>query len=235
VTMQGQDDFGQMRVGTIILKRLSNVEGSTISMTSLAASKDARQAYEKGRKARTENKLEEAEKDLNKAVELYPSYAAAWALLGEIHTMQNRLQEAVKEYTQATTSDPQFVTPYYGLAIIAVNQQRWQDAATFSEQTIRLNGYAYPTAYFYNAVANFQLKNFEVAEKSGRKFQAVDSEHRHPDIALLISQILTERQDYAGALQQLRSYLAQAPNAANADQVRAQITRLESAAAAQPK
>jgi len=235
VTMQGQDDFGQMHVGTIVLKRLSTVEGSTISMTSLAASKDARQAYEKGRKARSENKLEQAEKELNKAVELYPSYAAAWALLGEVHTMQNRLQEAAKEYTQATTCDPQFVTPYFGLAIIAVNQQRWQDAANFSEQTIRLNGYAYPTAYFYNAVANFQLKNFEVAEKSGRKFQTVDSEHRHPDIALLISQILTERQDYAGALQQLRSYLAQAPTAANADQVRAQITRLESAAAAQPK
>src|SRR5262249_30149235 len=58
VTLQGQDDLGQMRVGTIVLKRLSNVEGSTISMTSLAASKEARQAFEKGRKARSENKLE---------------------------------------------------------------------------------------------------------------------------------------------------------------------------------
>jgi len=230
VTFQGQDDFGQMRVGTIVLKRLNNVEGTTISMTSMAASKDARQAYERGRKDRSENKLEQAEKELNKAVELYSNYAAAWALLGEIHATQNRLEEAVKEYTRATACDAQFVTPYFGLTIIAVNQQRWQDAANLSDQTLRLNGYAYPTAYFYNAVANFQLKNFEVAERNGRKFQTLDTGHRHPDIALLISQILTERQDFAGAVEQLRTYLALAPNAANADQVRAQIARLESAA-----
>lgn len=235
VTLQGQDDFGQMRVGTLVLKRLSNVEGSTISMTSLAASKEARQAYEKGRKARSENKLDQAEKELNRAVELYSNYAAAWALLGEIHTVQNRLEDAVKEYTRAITCDAQFVTPYYGLAIIAVNQQRWQDAANFSDQTIHLNGFAYPTAYFYNAVANFQLKNFEVAERNGRKFQTLDNEHRHPDIALLISQILTARQDYAGAVQQLRTYLSLAPTAANADQVRAQIARLESLSATKPQ
>lgn len=235
VTLQGQDDFGQMGVGTIVLKRLSNVEGSTISMTSLAASQEARKAYEKGRKARFENKLEQAEKELNKAVELYSNYAAAWALLGEIHTAENRLDEAVKEYTRAIACDSQFVTPYFGLTIIAVNQQRWQDAGNFSDQTIRLNGYAYPTAYFYNAVANFQLKNFEVAERSGRKFQTLDSEHRHPDIALLISEILAQRQDYAGAVQQLRGYLSLAPTAANADQVRAHIARLEGLSAAKPK
>lgn len=235
VTLQGPDDFGEMRVGTLVLKRLSNVEGSTISTTSLAAPKDASQAYEKGRKARSENKLEQAEKELSKAVELYPNYAAAWALLGEIHTVENRLEEAVREYSRATTCDPLFVTPYFGLAIIAVNQQRWQDAANFSGQAIHLNGYAYPTAYFYNAVANFHLKNFEAAERSGRKFQTLDSERRHPDIALLISQILADRQDYAGAVQQLRGYLALAPTAANADQVRAHIARLENLAAAQPK
>jgi tetratricopeptide (TPR) repeat protein len=233
--LQGQDDFGQIRVGTIVLKRLSNVAGSTISMTSLSASKEARQAFERARKARSENKLEQAEKELYKAVELYPNYAAAWALLGEMHTIANRLEEAVKEYTRATACDPQFVTPYFGLAIIAVNQARWQDAANFSDQAIRLNGYAYPTAYFYSALAHFELKNFEIAERNGRKFQTLDNEHRHPQVALLLSQILADRQDYAGAVQQLRTYLALAPTAANAELVRAHIARLENLASAQPK
>jgi tetratricopeptide (TPR) repeat protein len=235
VTLQGQDSFGEIRVGTIVLRRMGNVEGSTISMTSLAASREAREAYEKGRKARSENKLEQAEKELNKAVGLYPNYAVAWALLGEIHTIQNRLEDAVKEYTKATACDPQYVTPYFGLAFLAANQQRWQDAASFSDHTIRLNAYAYPAAYFYNAVANFHLKNFEAAERNGRKFQALDGEHRHPDIALLMSQILTERRDYAGAVEQLRAYLVLAPTAANAGEVRAQISRLESALATKPK
>src|SRR5262249_12168589 len=44
-----QDDFGEVKVGTIILTRLANAEGFSISVTSLAASKEARRAYEAGR------------------------------------------------------------------------------------------------------------------------------------------------------------------------------------------
>jgi tetratricopeptide (TPR) repeat protein len=231
VTLQGPDDFGETRVGTIVLKRLGNVEGSTISMTSLAAPKDAHQAYEKGRKARSENKLEQAEKELSKAVELYPKYAAAWALLGEIHTAQNRLEEAVKEYAQAMNCDAQFVTPYFGLAIIAVNQQRWQDAQKFTDQTIHLNGYAYPTAYFYNAAANLHLNNLEAAERSARKFQSLDTSHRKPEVSLLLESILEAKQDYAGAAQQLRDYLARVPNTPLAERIKADAQRLESLAA----
>jgi len=233
--MLGRDGFAQTKVGTIVLKRLGNVEGSTISITSFAAPKDAHQAYERARKARKENNLEQAEKELTKAVELYPNYAVAWALLGEIHRLRNRPEDAVKEYNRAISCDAQFVTAYFGLAMIAVNQQRWQDAANLTDQTIHLNGYAYPTAYFYSAVANFQLKNFDIAERNGRKFQTLDSGHRHPDIVFVISDILANRGDYAGAAEQLRAYLSLSPTAPNADRLKARIAQLENLAATKAK
>jgi hypothetical protein len=60
-------------VGTIILHRMANVEGLTISATNALAPKDARKAYDHGRQAERKEKLDEAIKDFNKAVGVYPS------------------------------------------------------------------------------------------------------------------------------------------------------------------
>jgi tetratricopeptide (TPR) repeat protein len=235
VPLRIEDDFGQMRVGTIVLTRLGGVEGATVSMTSLAAPKQAHQAYEQGKRARSENRLEDAEKALAKATGIYPKYAAAWSLLGEVHTIQNHLDQAAADYNQALSCDPQFVTPYFGLALIAVNRQHWQDAVHFTEEVMRLNAFAYPVAYFYNAAANYNLGKLEAAEQSARKFQTMDAENRHPDVALLMGRILSARQDYEGAAHQLRAYLAAAPDAPNAEQIKNEAARLESLAAAKPK
>ena len=94
-----EDEFGPVHAGTMVLTRMGNVEGATISMTSLAAPKEARQAYEKGRKEASQKKFDDAEKDLNKAVQSYPGYAAAWYLLGEVHRLQKELDQAVNRVT----------------------------------------------------------------------------------------------------------------------------------------
>src|SRR5215469_14815413 len=74
VPIRMDENFGQLKVGTIVLTRMQNVQGATISMTSMGAPKEARQAYDKGRKAQSDKKFPEAEKELNKAVQLYPQY-----------------------------------------------------------------------------------------------------------------------------------------------------------------
>jgi regulator of sirC expression with transglutaminase-like and TPR domain len=50
--------------------------------------------------------------------------------------------------------------------------------------------------------------------------------------ALLLAEILTRKQDYAGAAQQAQSYLAMAPNAPDADKVRTKLKRLQEMSAA---
>ncbi|HLW55536.1 MAG TPA: tetratricopeptide repeat protein [Candidatus Angelobacter sp.] len=221
------DDFGQVKVGNIVLTRMGNVEGATISLTSMAAPQAARQAYEKGRKAEGEKKYDEAEKHLNKAVELYPQYASAWYLLGEIHRFEKKSDQAISEYNQSIKSDPQFVSPYFGLAIIAVDQKRWDDAERSTAQLIHLNGMAFPLAYFYNSAANYNMGKMEAAEQSARKFQSLDTDHKVPDVCLLLAGILQSRQDYAGAARELRAYLAQAPKSPKAAEIQAEAQRLE--------
>jgi hypothetical protein len=231
VMMRLEDNFGQLNVGTIFLRRIDNVAGSTISLTTMQAPKDARHAFEKAQKDLAQKKIADAEKELDKAVQLFPHFAAAWSLLGEIHERQNQLEQAQKDYTEAISADSVFVSPYFGLASIAVHQKKWQDTVKFTEQMEKLNPFAFPLAYLYSAAANFYLGNLDAAEQKARKFESLDTDHRRPDVALLLSNILEGKHDYAGAAQMMRSYLERIPNAPNATALQAEANRLQNLSA----
>jgi tetratricopeptide (TPR) repeat protein len=226
VVLRLTGDTWPNEVGTIFLKRLGNAPGTTISVTSMAAPKDAMRAYEKAQKAKAE-KPEEAEKYLTKAVEIYPQFAAAWTLLGDIHRQRNDFDAARSDYTRAAAADPQFVNPEYGLTVIAMQEKKWDEAVRLSDQVLKLNPGAFPLAYFFSAAANYNLQKFEAAEDSARKFKALDTQHAHPDVCLLLSYVLLRKQDYAGAAHEIRDYLAAEPNSPNAEQLKADAKRYE--------
>ena len=232
VPMRVEGDMSLVEVGTIVLKKMGGVEGSIVSVTTMAVPKDAREAFDRGRKAGTEKKFDEAVKDLNKAITIYPQYAAAWSLMAEIHRLQNQFEPARKEYAQALAADPKFVSPYFGLAAMAVVENKWTEAAQLTDQLIQLNSFAYPMAYFFNAAANLNLGKLDAAEQSARKFQEVDKAHSRPDIALLLANILTGKHQYAEAAQLYRDYLALKPDAPNAEALKNEAQRLEGLSAA---
>ena len=219
-------DTWQYEVGTIFLKRIGNAPGTTISVTSMAAPKDAMRALAKAQKIKAE-KPEEAEKQLRKAVEIYPQFAAAWTLLGDLHREHNDFNTARADYAQAIAADPQFVSPTYGLAVIAAQEKKWDDAIRLTEQVLKLNSAAYPLAYFLNAAANYNSQKFGPAEESAKKFKALDTQHSHPDVCLLLSYLYSGRQDYAAAAREIREYLAVAPNSPDAESLKNDAKRFE--------
>jgi tetratricopeptide (TPR) repeat protein len=227
VMIRVDGSFGEIRMDTIVLQQLGGGQGSTVSLTSMQAPGSARKAYEKAEKDLNKNDLKSAEKELTKAVTEYPKYAAAWTLLGMIQQSYKQVDEANKDFNQAIAADPQYAKPYYGLATIAVDSQNWKETIRFTDELNRLAPLAYPEAYFYSGVANFNLNNMDVAERDIRKFLSLDTEHRRPIAALYLAQILANKQDFAGAAEQARSYLALAPNASNAATVREKIKQME--------
>jgi Tfp pilus assembly protein PilF len=232
VPMRVYAGSSQVEVGTIVLAKTGAPEGPTVSVNAMIVPKEAREAFEKGRKAGNEKKFDEAVTELNKAVTAYPQYAAAWSLLGEIHRLQNQFESARAEYEKALAADPKFVSPYFGLAAIAVMENKWSDAAHLTNELIQLNSLAYPMAYFFNAAANLNLGKLDAAELSARKFQQVDKAHTRPDIALLLANILTGKHQYAEAAQLYRDYLAVKPDAPNAEALKKEAQRLDGLSAA---
>lgn len=213
-------------IAPIYLKRQGNAPGTTVSATSMAAPHDAIRAYEKAQKARTE-KPAEAEKQLNKAVQLYPQFASAWTLLGDIHRQREQFDQARTDYQRAVAADPQFVNPVMALAALDVLEKKWDGAVQHTDQVLKLNAGAFPTAYFFNAVANYNVHNFEAAEESGKKFKALDVERSHPEVCRLLAGIYARKQDYAAAGRELREYLTAVPNAPDAGSLAAEAKRFE--------
>lgn len=235
VVLHTTGDNWQYEVGTLVLKRMGNAKGSTISVTSMAAPRDAMHAYEKAQKAHQQEKQAEAEKELNKAVQIYPQFAAAWTLLGDIHRQSERFDLARTEYEHAMTADPQFVNPTYGLATIAMQEKKWDEAAQLTDQVLKMNALAFPLAYFFNAAANYNQQRFDAAEESAKKFKTADTQHGHPDVCLLLSHIFMRKQDYAGAAREIRDYLAIVPEAPDAESLKVQAQRLEELSVAAQK
>ena len=84
-TITDHPDIGGIDVGTLMLRRISGVQGSSISVTSLLVPGDARKEFEKGTKDARSNHMDSAAQHLEKAVSQYDKYAAAWSELGSIY------------------------------------------------------------------------------------------------------------------------------------------------------
>jgi tetratricopeptide (TPR) repeat protein len=222
VTLGNHNEFDNPDVGVIVLRRAQNVEGTTISMSSLTAPKDALKAYEKGRELLKKEKTEEASRSFEKAVEVYPKYATAWFQLGLLQA-RDQPDQSEASFRKSIEADPKFVSPYLGLTLLLEKNKHWDKALEVSDAVIKLNPADFPQAHFYKAAAQYNLKDDVSAEKSARKAVELDIRHEMPQAEKLLGIILTQHGDLAGGSEHLRKYLEMSPNANDITQVRAQI------------
>lgn len=236
VNLSGRRFMDNPDVGTIIMRRLANVEGLTLSATAMAAPKDAKKAYEKGRELMRKKKPAEAQKEFEKAVAAYPKYANAWLDLGQALEAQNQSDVALKAYQAAVEADGKLVKPYIQMALMSARDNKWAECADLSSKAIKLNPFDFPQAYFYNAVANLNTQNLEAAEKSARDGLKGDGGKRIPKMHHVLGIILAQKNDVPGALEQMKGYLNMLPaGSPDINLVQGQIAQIEKVAAAQPR
>ena len=235
VNLSGRRLFDNPDIGTIILHRRTNVEGTTISATTLMAPKDARKAYDKAREAARKGKTNDAERELDKAVAAYPQFAEAWSSLAVIHEEAREMADARRCFSQALAADPKLVTPYLHLARFSLAEKNWPDVAATTNRLIKLDPYDFPEAYFYNGVANYNLHKYDAAHASALEAQKLDTAHKFPKVEHLLGVILYQEKDYAGAIEQLRKYLSLSPDAPDASQIKQQLADIERLAGRETK
>jgi len=245
-------NFGEsIDVGSIVVQRGTKIQGTTVNAALYRVPNGARKAYEKGLDAENSGKLANARTYFEKSVAIYPKFANAWFELGNVLRAQSEKDAARDAYTKATTIDAKFVPPYLQLAAMACEARNWKEALDFtgrildaepfqnpSGYTLDLDKYAYAEAYFYDALANFNLNRIADAERSALKAEQ-ELRTRSPRLHLLLAEIFARRKNYTNAILELQTYLELAPHAPNADQVRANIAKWQalnaSASAANPE
>ncbi len=217
-------------VGTIVLHRLGNVEGLTISVVSALAPKEARKFYEKGLEAVSKHKPEEAEKYFEKAVELYPKYSVAWFETGKVYEQSGRAEDARKAYQQAISAEPKFIQPQERLAWMALSESKWQELVDVTAQWLRLDALNSPSAYYLSSIGNLQTKHFDVAEKNAREAVRLDPGKKNMRTRYILGLALAQNHDYAASAEAIRTYLKSAPDTKDSDVIRKQLEQIEEAA-----
>ena len=216
----------------IILRRLAGVEGTTTSVTTAKAPKEAQKAYEKAKKALEKKKSDEARPLLEAATTSYPQYAIAWFDLGWIYQEAGDLAKAQNAYEQAMAADPKYIKPFIQVGTILYKQAKWKELAAITAQAIKLNPVEFPSAYVYNAFSNLQLGDAKTAEAGARQAVKIDTNHMDPMAEFLLGVSLGDQGNMKEAADHLRSYLLLAPDAPNAEAIKKQLAAWEQTTAA---
>jgi tetratricopeptide (TPR) repeat protein len=214
-------------VGMIVLHRIAGVEGSSISVTSLLAPKDAKKAFEHGLQALLKNKSDDAAKDFEKAVSIYPGYADAWVSLGKLRLEKQTMEPARAALKKAMESDPKLVAPYMELGLLAAKDANWEESGKYLDRAVELDPVDFPQAWYADAVANYNLKKYDAAEKSARAAVKLDPRRANPRSFYLLGLVLAEKNNYAGAAAELTTYIKLAPNAPDLAQAKDQLGEYE--------
>jgi tetratricopeptide (TPR) repeat protein len=214
-------------LGTITLHRLEHVEGTSISVTSMMAPNAAKKALEKAREEEKQGKWAEAQKSLEKAVQIYPKYAVAWCELGWVQIHQNDALLAKKSFEQSLAADSKYVNAYDGLAQLAYRSREWPQVVEITNKLLALNPVNFPSAYFFNSVANYHLGNFDAAEKSSRQGVKVDDGHQAPKLQYILGMLLMQKGEYREASEQMQQYISMAKQPADIEEGKKQLAEIE--------
>lgn len=196
------------------LPPLNGVRFATVGIADLQIPAKARKEYEDGCATVKNNKLIEAENHLRKALKQWPTYSAAWVVLGQILEAQQKTEEAHDACSQPLATDSNYLPGYLCLADISARSQSWDKVLQLSNRALEIDPTTDALAYQYNAAANFHLHNLPEAEKSALRSAEIDKSNTDPRVHFLLAQIYEAKGDRTGEAAQLREYLkhASGPN-----------------------
>lgn len=223
-------------VGVIVIRPIGarRDDGAVVTAQSLAVPKQARKLFELAQAEAGSGKTGQAKQHLEKAVAVYPEFAAAWCALGKLQVASGGLDSGRASFERAIRADPNLVDPYLQLATVAVWDRKWKEVADLTAKALDLDPVDYPQLFLYAAVANYNLQKPEAAQRNIERAQALDARHAFPEIERMEGVILVSRKDYAAAVEHLRAYLQLTPNAGDAADARTRLAEAEKMTAQAP-
>jgi tetratricopeptide (TPR) repeat protein len=110
-------------------------------------------------------------------------------------------------------------------------EQKWQDVLDRSDAVLKLNPTEFPEAYYYRAVAHYNLEHLDQAFEDAQQAVKLDTAHTVPLAEQLLGVLFSMRGDHKSAAEQFRNYLQHVPPATNVTAVKALLAEAEQRAA----
>jgi tetratricopeptide (TPR) repeat protein len=202
----------------VTLKPLVPGEG-VIAYTDIAVPVAARKLFDQASGDARVGRWKAAEGKLRNALDAYPSYALAWNELGLALEKLGSQDEASNAYAKALSLDARLFSASARLAVLEAGRQRWDKVATTTEAAIGQNPVEWPSLFFYNAVASYNLGRLDEAERSAARAADLQFFRAH----YILGRVLLAKGQFQRAIEEMSKYLDLMPNAADAERVRAEI------------
>lgn len=186
----------------------------------------ARKEFDKASKASQKGLVDEAVAHLRKAIAIYPNFVSAYNDLGVRLLSQGNLKEASEVLQRAVSLDEKAFNPALNLGIVLVHAHRFSEAQEILSRALNIQPNS-PAARLYSGLALKALGDFEGAENNFQS--AYNNGGSEYSVALFyLGEIYISKGNRSSAIDYLQRYLAEVPDAANADQVRKMIAMLRS-------
>lgn len=200
-----------------------------VSAAELNIPDKARRAFEKGVESIGKGKTEEGVKQLTKAAEIYPQYAAAFDALG-VATMPTAPAEAKDYFSKAIQADKQYSKAYTHLARANMAENNFAEAERLLLLAVPINPRSAENLFLL-AYAEGRLGKLEQALDAARRTHQLE----HADFALVhfvSAEAFAKTGRPQDALSEYQTYLREAPLGKSADVAKRNISALQAQIAA---
>jgi tetratricopeptide (TPR) repeat protein len=199
---------------------LSSASGSTVSVTSLEIPETARKEMQEFAKNFEAGKLEESVKHAEKALRIYPQWAAARLDLGQCYARMHQYQKAIEEYQMATTLDAHMAQPWVGLAGVYLLEGQYGEGENAARRALEIDPVNVNARYFLGRILAIEGHDLSDAVELLRK-----SREQYPAAHLTLANIYLKQNQTEEAIGELRGYLAD-PNATQKEKVTCMVEKL---------
>ena len=218
-------------VDVYLARQTASVDGSEVPANPVLAPK-AKEAFDKGLRALSENKLDDAEKYTGEAIKLAPGHPDVLYLQGVVYLRRRNWQQAQSVLEKATQLDPNHARAFGALGMALCDQGKYDAAIAPLEKSLHLNGAEWDTRWAL-ARAYYRHEQYDAALKMAQE-ALTESNGKAPEIALLVAQSLTAVGRYEDSAQVLRDFLKQHGDHPQAATARRWLERLVAAGKIRP-
>jgi uncharacterized protein HemY len=205
----------------------AGVGGSGGSVAKVILAPKAQEAFDRGLRALSAEKMRDAEKFVGEAARLAPGHPDVLYVQGVLYLKEKNWSDAQAALEKATQIDPTHARAFAALGMALTDQGKFEAAIAPLEKSIELEGAtANWETEFVLARACYEAAKYPEALTMSEKALA-DSKGRAPEIALLVAQALTANGQYAQASETLKKFLREHGDRPEAAKARRWVEKLE--------
>jgi len=198
-------------------QRTGMAAGPVVSAAALSIPAKALKEFDKSNALINRQNFSKAIESLNRAIAIYPSYAAAYNNLGAVYARLGDRDKEREALEKAIRVDGHFAAAYLNLGRMSIAANDFPAAEDALSQAVA-NNPADPIGLVLLSYCQLQDHHLDDAIASSHRAHALKGEHS--SVHLIAAKAFERKRDATGAIAELELFLKEEPASERADQAR---------------